>query len=178
MSYNFESLNVGDSSVGKDLKVNFERLITDGKLSPDLAIATVIATATASNNQELVAWATAHAEVAGLTHELVQDSKEVAGIMGMLNMYYRFRHFLGEAANEYGPAGIRMTSLAKPAMGKEKFETLALAVSIINGCEQCVTSHEKALRNLGVSVDVLHDVARLSSVVKGLEGYKNSQAKS
>lgn len=167
--FNFDSIEFRDTAVSRDLRVNFERLLSGERLKPDLAVALILALANSTKNQALMAWAEQHAEAAGLDAQLVQEAKDVAGIMGMLNMYYRFRHFLGESSAEYGSTGLRMTALAKPLMGKEKFETLALAVSIVNGCEKCVTSHEKALRDLGVSVDVLHDVARLSAVVKGME---------
>ncbi|MGE0763616.1 MAG: carboxymuconolactone decarboxylase family protein [Bdellovibrionales bacterium] len=167
MTYNFEALPLGDFPIARDLRINFERLVGDGKLPPDIAMAVVFATATTTKNNQLVEWAQMHAESAGLTPDLVKEAQEVAGIMGMLNMYYRFRHFIGENP-DYTTTGLRMTSLAKPQLGKERFEILALAVSVINGCEKCVVSHEKALRDLGVSVDVLHDVARLSAVVKGI----------
>jgi alkyl hydroperoxide reductase subunit D len=45
---------------------------------------------------------------------------------------------------------------------------LAFAVSVLNGCESCIRSHEKVLREAGVSVDQVHDLARLAAVVKGL----------
>ncbi len=169
MTYQFDGLPLSKTAVSKDLRINFERLVSDSKLTPDVAVAIVFATATATHNAKLLEWAARHAEEAGLSPDLVKEAQDVAGIMGMLNMYYRFRHFLGENAGEYGSTGLRMTSLARPLLGKQRFETLALAVSIINGCEKCVVSHEKALRDLGVSVDVLHDVARLSAVVKGME---------
>lgn len=168
MTFNFDTLAFSETTVSRDLRINFERLVSGDRLTPDVAIAVVLATATTTHNAPLKEWALQYAQEAGLTPELVKEAQDVAAIMGMLNMYYRFRHFLGEE-NDYGPAGLRMTSLAKPALGKERFEILALAVSMINGCERCVVSHEKALRELGISVDVLHDVARLSAVVKGME---------
>ena len=87
--------------------------------------------------------------------------------MGMLNTYYRFRHFLG-SPEEYRVAGLRMTALAKPLLGKQRFEMLAFAVSVINGCESCVRAHEKALRDGGVLPEKVHDLAKLSAVLKGL----------
>jgi alkyl hydroperoxide reductase subunit D len=47
---------------------------------------------------------------------------------------------------------------------------MAFTVSVLNGCQTCVVSHEKALTTLGVSRDKIHDLARLASVVKGLSG--------
>jgi alkyl hydroperoxide reductase subunit D len=109
---------------------------------------------------------------AGVTEAGVQEAEESAAIMGMLNIYYRYRHFVEHAdpaaTDDYGAAKLRMTSLGNPTLGKETFEILALAVSAINGCEMCVSSHEKALLHLAVKRDKLHDVARIAAVVKGL----------
>jgi len=69
---------------------------------------------------------------------------------------------------DYRIAGLRMTSLARPSLGKERFEMLAFAVSVLNGCESCIRSHEEVLRNAGLSADKIHDLARLASVVKAL----------
>ena len=67
-----------------------------------------------------------------------------------------------------------MTSLARPALGKERFEMLAFAVSVLNGCESCVRAHEKVLRDAGLTADKVHDLARLASVVKGLKALESS----
>jgi lipoyl-dependent peroxiredoxin subunit D len=101
------------------------------------------------------------------------EAEESAALVGMLNSYYKFRGFVTksepEVADEnYHHAGLRMTALARPAMGKENFELLALVVSVVNGCETCVTSHEKVLRESGVSPDKIHDAVRLASTIKGL----------
>ena len=44
-----------------------------------------------------------------------------------------------------------MTALARPLIGKERFEMLSFAVSVLNGCEACTRAHEKALKDAGVS---------------------------
>jgi lipoyl-dependent peroxiredoxin subunit D len=150
--FNFNTLpELGDSPVARDLKINLERLLSDSHMTPDLSVAVLLATSTAVDYPDLTRWAEG---TSLLSAEDSATAKEVAGIMGMLNTYYRFRHFLGTESEQYGSTGLRMTSLAKPVIGKERFEVLALAVSIVNGCEKCVSSHEKALRELGVSVDV------------------------
>jgi alkyl hydroperoxide reductase subunit D len=53
-------------------------------------------------------------------------------------------------------------------MGKENFELLALVVSAVNGCETCVTSHEKVLRKSRVLPGKIHDAIRLAATIKGL----------
>ncbi|MGH9857599.1 MAG: carboxymuconolactone decarboxylase family protein, partial [Acidobacteriota bacterium] len=54
-----------------------------------------------------------------------------------------------------------MAALARPVLGKERFEMLAFALSVLNGCESCIRSHEQVLRNAGLA-DKLHDLARLA----------------
>jgi alkyl hydroperoxide reductase subunit D len=93
-------------------------------------------------------------------------------------VYYKFRSFLGPdlVQADYSRAGLRMQSLMKPQTGKANFELMALAVSVVNGCPTCVASHEKAVRELGVTADKVHDVARMAAVCKGLDSLKVAQA--
>ena len=160
------------TTIAKDLKLNYRRLVEDSLLSKQESALLTIALAKSVGFTELLQAAKVEALENGVTEAGVQEAEESAAIMGMLNTYYRFRHFIegsDETAKEaYGAAKLRMTSLANPVLGKETFETLALAISAINGCEMCVSSHEKALMHLGVSRDKLHDVARISAVIKGL----------
>lgn len=160
------------STIAKDLKLNYRRLIEDSALSKQESALLSVALAKSVGYGELLKAAKIEAIEAGVSEAGVQEAEESAAIMGMLNIYYRYRHFVEHsddtAKDEYGAAKLRMTSLANPVLGKETFEILALAVSAINGCEMCVSSHEKALMHLGVKRDKLHDVARIAAVVKGL----------
>jgi alkyl hydroperoxide reductase subunit D len=45
---------------------------------------------------------------------------------------------------------------------------LVLAISILNGCEPCVNAHERTLAHMGVTIEKLHDIARLSATVNAL----------
>ena len=161
------------TTIAKDLKLNIKRLLEDSALSQEEVTLTIIATAKAVRFPELVAAARESATAQQLAPEVIQEAEENAAIMGMLNVYYRLRHFIEhndpDAKDAYGAAKLRMTSLGNPAMGKEKFEMLAFAVSAINGCEMCVSSHEKALTAIGVGRDKIHDLGRVAAVVAGLE---------
>jgi lipoyl-dependent peroxiredoxin subunit D len=61
-----------------------------------------------------------------------------------------------------------MSIMANPVLGKEFFELVSLAVSALNGCELCVTSHEKTLVGHGSSKQKIHDAIRLTAVIKSL----------
>ena len=156
------------STIARDLKLNLKKFLTEGALSAEEAALTLLATATSVEHPALTQYARDQLVALGVSAEHVQEAAESAAIMGMLNTYYRFKSMVGKD-DDYRQAGLRMTALARPALGKERFEMLALAVSVINGCTTCVKAHEQVLRDAGVSVDKIHDLARMAAVVKGLK---------
>ena len=156
------------SAVARDLKLNLKRLLEESALAPDEALLTLLALATSTEFEPLAAEAGRQLAAAGLPSEQIQEAAESAAIMGMLNVYYRFRHMLGKD-DDYSTTNLRMTGLARPTLGKERFEMLAFAVSVLNGCENCIRSHEKVLRDAQLSADKIHDLARLAAVVRGFK---------
>ena len=156
-----------DSAVGRDLRLNLKKVVGESSLSPDEAHLALLAVSTSVGDQRLAAYSREALKAFDLTAEQIEEAADSAAIMAMLNTYYRFRHMVGKD-EDYRTAGLRMTALAKPLLGKERFEMLAFAVSILNGCETCIKSHEEVLRKASVSADKLHDLARLAATVKGL----------
>lgn len=169
----FDSLYADQqSTIARDLKINFKRLLEDSHLTKEEATMATLAIARSLDFRELAAAARTALVREGVESHQIQEAEESAAIMGMLNTYYKFRHFIDSTQPEgegYGPAKLRMQSLGSPQLGKERFEILAFAVSIVNGCEKCVTSHAIALGDLGVDKEKLHDLARLAATVKGLQ---------
>lgn len=157
-----------DSTIAKDLRLNFRRVMEESSLVPEEAYPALLAIASSLDYDAMRQFAKSKLQEIGFNPEQIREAEECAAIMGMLNTYYRFRYMVGNN-DDYQTAGLRMTSLARPALGKEKFEMLAFAVSVLNGCQSCVVSHEDALRKAGVSPDKVHDLARLAAVVKGLK---------
>ena len=161
------ALPQGQSLIARDLRLNLKRLLEESALTPEEGLLALLALATSLKDERLAAYARRALEAFDISAEQVREAQESAAIMGMLNVYYRFRHMLNND-DEYRAAGLRMTALARPALGKERFEMLAFTVSVLNGCESCIRSHEKALRDAGLAADKIHDLARLAAVVKGL----------
>ena len=153
--------------IARDLKLNLSRLLQDGALSTEEVLLATLAISTSLGFAEMSNYARRQLSQAEVTEDQIQEAAQSAALMGMLNTYYRFRHFVG-SPEEYRVAGLRMTVLAKPGLGKERFEMLAFAVSVVNGCESCVRAHEKTLRDSGVSTDKVHEIAKLSAVLKAL----------
>jgi len=162
-----------ETTISRDLKMNLKKLgSSDSSLSPTDFGLVVLALSDLKHNDQMKEVAFAVLREAGeLNDEMINEGIEVGAIMSMLNGYYKFRRFLRDAdptADEtYGAAKLRMQSLSQPKLGHERFELLALAVSIANSCEQCVTSHVEALKKLNVPVEKIHDVARLTASTLG-----------
>jgi alkyl hydroperoxide reductase subunit D len=161
------------SAITKDLRLNLGRLLRDGALEPADRALTLLATATSVGSHELETFARSWLRELDITEEQVNEAAESAAMMGMLNMYYRFKHMVTEGqeqafVDQYRSAGLRMNALAKPVLGKERFEMLALAVSVLGGCQTCISSHEKVLRDAGVEIAKIQDLARIAAVVRGV----------
>ncbi len=156
-----------ESPTQKDLKLNFKKFFSDSTLSPKDAGLITLACAEATNAKQLATFAETHLTGLGASSDEIQEAKDAAAIMGLMNCYYRFRHYVDKETYQ-SAAGLRMNVMARPVNGKAAFEMMALAVSVINGCEACVKSHEKSLIEHGISEGTIHDLARLASVSKAL----------
>lgn len=165
-----------EGTITRDLKLNFEKLAAQPELSEEEYSLLIIALGKVLNFETLQNFGIEIASSLDLPKEFINEALQIPAIMGMLNTYYKFRFFIERndpnAAIEYGAPGLRMNSLAKPVMGKEKFELISLAVSIINSCEKCVIAHEKAVLDLGVSRAKIHDTLRITAIAKGLSALK------
>jgi alkyl hydroperoxide reductase subunit D len=164
------------STIYRDLSLNFKKILEDSPLEPQERFTNLLSIAVALENKEMVALAKSVLADLGAAPEVVQEAAEIAGIMGMNNVYYKFKSFLTPeiVAVDYPRAGLRMNSLGKPIGGKKEFEMMSLSVSIVNACPVCVASHEKAVRSHDVSADKIHDLARLAAVSKGLTSLKKA----
>ncbi|WII73708.1 carboxymuconolactone decarboxylase family protein [Bdellovibrio sp. 22V] len=164
------------STIYRDLSLNFKKVLEDSPLEPQERFLNLLSIAVALESKTMVALAKDVLNEIGTAPELIQEAAEIAGIMGMNNVYYKFKSFLPAevAAADYPRAGLRMNSLAKSLNSKKDFEMMALSVSIINGCPVCVASHEKAVRHHDVSPDKVHDLARLAATAKGLASLKKA----
>ena len=131
----------------KDIKLNLGSLAGEVSLTTQQRAGTFIASALASRNAEVTRAILAEFGPQ-LSHEALTAAQAAAAIMGMNNVYYRFVHLVG-GDYERLPARLRMNIIGKPGVEKVDFELWSLAVSAVNGCGMCLTSHEKILRDAG-----------------------------
>jgi lipoyl-dependent peroxiredoxin subunit D len=125
-----------------------------------VALASAIASRNSTLTRAIEAAAGAQLDAAHL-----QAARAAVAIMGMNNVYYRFLHLVEDAEYAGLPARLRMNVLGNPGIDKLDFELLSLAVSAINACGLCITSHEKKLREHGVTREMIQSAVRIASVV-------------
>ena len=152
----------------KDLKLNLDSVLSEAG-APGLNKAQIamiaLGSAIAARYKPLTE---AIAVFAGenASPEQVTAAKGSAAIMGMNNIYYRFQHLVSHPEYETLPAKLRMNVIgAYKGDAKNDFELVSLAVSAVNGCGMCIDSHDKVLRDGGVSVQAIQSAVRIASVI-------------
>lgn len=154
----------------RDLKLNLGAVLSPTGapgLSERQIWAVALGAAEASHN---AAFAAAIGDLAGAHLDAAHQTgaRAAAAIMGMNNIYYRFLHLVDDP--EYGtmPARLRMSVIGNPGMDKTDFELVSLAVSAINGCGTCVASHERQVRQHGLSREAVQSAVRIAATVHGV----------
>jgi alkyl hydroperoxide reductase subunit D len=149
----------------KDIKLNLQSVLASGgALTSGQRWGVAAAAALASRYPAL-----SRAVLAEARREtgdaVADDAVAAAALMGMNNVFYRFKHRIGKAAYQDKPARLRMNRLAKPLTNKVDFELFSLAVSAINDCESCVRAHEQAVTEGNLSEDAVVDAIRIASTI-------------
>jgi lipoyl-dependent peroxiredoxin subunit D len=149
----------------RDIKLNLQSVLQDGPLTPAQRWGVAVTSAATARNARLLAAVLADAR-REVDEAVIDDGLAAATLMGMNNVYYRFRHLVGKAAYSQKPARLRMNRLVRPATNKVDFELFCLAASAINACEACIRSHEEVVVKGGVSEDAVHDAVRIAATVQ------------
>jgi alkyl hydroperoxide reductase subunit D len=81
-----------------------------------------------------------------------------------------FLHLVEDGEYQTMPARLRMNVIANHGIDKLDFELISLAVSAVNGCGLCVTSHEKKLRSHDVSREAIQSAVRIAATIHAVAG--------
>ncbi|MFN8165129.1 MAG: carboxymuconolactone decarboxylase family protein [Bacteroidia bacterium] len=154
----------------KDLKVNISNMLRLESLSEREKMLLVLTVAVNERHALLSDCFEKKSRSAGASDEEIAEVFACVSMLQANNIFYRFRHFTKKEFYEKTPAGIKMTIMMSPVLGKEFFELLSLCISALNGCELCVSSHEQSVLRHGGSEQRIFDSIRLTSVFKGLVG--------
>lgn len=148
----------------KDLRLNLSNIPSITSLTPQQLWGTVLATAIASRNPEVVRAIDAAASE-HLGDQAKTAARAAAAIMSMNNIYYRFTHLSKHPEFLTMPARLRMNVIANPGVEKLDFELWSLAVSAINGCGRCIEAHEDVLLKAGVAKEAIQDAIRIAAII-------------
>ena len=168
-SQGLAALSAVNSKYLRDLKLNVGVMLANKNLLKKEAFLIALSAAVNEKNATLISAFEALATKEGATADEIAETHACVSLMNVNNVLYRFRHYM--AGNEYyekTPAGLRMSIMMAPAMGKGLLELISLAISALNGCERCVTSHEKSVKETGATEAKIYDAVRLAAVIKGL----------
>jgi alkyl hydroperoxide reductase subunit D len=169
-SISINKLAAVDSRTLSDIKLNFTSVMgsnnfTSKKESYLLALSVAI-------NEKHTALMQAFEQGAinaGANEAEIAETHACVSVMVTNNIFYRFRHFMhGTEFYQNHPAGMRMSVMMNPVLGKEFFELMSLVLSAVNGCERCVTSHEASVKQHGASEPRIYDAMRLAAVIKSI----------
>ena len=163
-----QTLATTDARYLKDLKLNISNSLGAATLSRKEAYLIGVAVAVNEKQAALQAAFEKLAQQEGANDKEIAEAISCSSLMNANNVFYRFRHFVNKEFYTSTPAGIRMSIMANPVLGKEFFELLSLVISALNGCEMCVTSHEEAVLKHGTEQQRVLDAVRLGAVLRSL----------
>jgi alkyl hydroperoxide reductase subunit D len=159
----------------KDLRLNLSTLLRQPELSAQQLWGTAVASAIAARNPEVTAAIESEA-AKNLTPEALNAAKSAAAIMGMNNVYYRFLHLTENPKYATIPARLRMNVLRTHGVDQADFELWCTAVSAINNCPACVASHEKAVREKGLTEETVLAAVRIAAVIHAIAAVLDERA--
>lgn len=152
----------------KDLKINVSNFLNTKNLNKKEALLIALATAVNDKSAVLQEGLLDLAKQEGASEEEVAEIYAAVSLLNVNNVFYRFRHFTGNEYYNNTPAGIKMSVMMNPVLGKEFFELVSLVVSALNGCELCVNSHDDSVKKHGASEERIYEAIRLGAVIRGL----------
>lgn len=159
-----EALKDQIPAFAKDVKLNLSTLTREESLTPQQLYGLLVACGITTRNPTVASALEAEA-APHLSPAALDAAKAAAAIMAMNNVYYRFTHLASNKAYETLPAKLRMNVIGNPGVDKADFELWSLAVSAMNGCGRCIDSHEKVLRDAGITEEKIQTAVRFASII-------------
>lgn len=163
-----DQLDATDNRYIKDLKINVSNALKYATLTEKEAVLLALAVSVNQKHEITINSLTELAKSKGATEAEINEIHALTSLLNANNVFYRFKHFVGKDFYNTAPAGIRMSIMMNPVLGKEFFELASLTVSAINGCEMCVKSHEQSVINHGATEARIMDAIRLTAIFKSL----------
>jgi len=157
-----------ETRYNKDLKINVQNALRNKELSAKESAFIGLSVSINDKSAVGIETFTALAKAQDATDDEIAEVYSCTSLLSLNNVFYRFRHFANKEFYSKSPAGIKMSVMGNPVLGKEFFELLSLAVSALNGCEQCVRSHEQSVLQHGCSESRVYEAIKAASIFRSL----------
>jgi alkyl hydroperoxide reductase subunit D len=158
----------------KDIKLNLDTVINRSSLDPVVAEACALSALVAAGNSRLleIFLNNTNLNIKTDTQDNVKErdaALTAASLMAMNNVWYPYVEMTGDPSLKGLPAQLRMNAYASHGgTTKVKFESYALAASIVGKCHFCVKNHYDILKKEGMTVEQLRDIGRIASVINSV----------
>lgn len=148
----------------KDISLNLDNVINRSTLDEVTVKGVALASAYAAGNMGLVD---------KIKESMLEEDKNAAltaaALMAMNNVWYPYVEMTEDPALKGLPAQLRMNAYATHGgTTKVKFESYALAASIVGKCHFCVKNHYDTLKKEGLTVEQLRDLGRIAAVINAV----------
>ena len=149
----------------KDIKLNLDAVINRSYFNPEYASALALASAVSTGNQKLI-----NSISSGISDEVEKNAAMAAGtLMAQNNVWYPYLDMINDDNVKGLPAQLRMNVIGSHGgTTKVKFESYALAASIVGKCHFCVKAHYETLKQEGYKPEELRDLGRIASVINAI----------
>jgi alkyl hydroperoxide reductase subunit D len=148
----------------RDIRVNLGNVLKQTELTSQQLWGTAVASAIASRNDSVIRALETEAALY-VSPETIEAARTAAAIMAMNNVYYRFLHLTDNDKYSSIPAKLRMQGLRSHGLDQVDFELWCTAVSAINNCPACVASHERIVREKGLTEEHVLAAIRIAAVI-------------
>ena len=161
----FEKFTDSLPGFARDIRINLGNVLKQPELTADQLWGTAVASAIATRNAAAIR-AIEDEAVKFVSPQTIEAARTAAALMAMNNVYYRFLHLV-ESPERYGniPARLRMQTLRTHGADQTDFELWCTAVSAINNCPACVASHERVVREKGLTEEQVAAAVRIAAVI-------------
>jgi alkyl hydroperoxide reductase subunit D len=134
----------------------------------------VVVAKTGSPQKGLAQWLADAAKQAGKTDDELEAAQAVALACATYNGYYKFRSLVDQSKDFDGfGTALRASPFVRSSLSKTLVELVSLAVSVMNGCGQCVNGHVQTIRQAGLANPnaAIDEAVRISAVVAALAAW-------
>jgi lipoyl-dependent peroxiredoxin subunit D len=149
----------------KDIKLNLSSVLRQTELTPQQLWGTALASALVTRNAAVLNAISVESQP-HLSAQAAEAARTAAALMSMNNVYYRFLHLTDNEKYKEIPARLRMQGIRSHGVDQADFELWCTAVSALGNCKTCVASHEKILREKGISAEQVAAAVRIAAVIQ------------